>query len=105
MELSSFREAANCAYTKELADRGTGQPNFSLRHRIQFSTEVNQPPIRLVPWALSPGVQRPLREADHSSPPIEDVKNVCNYTSTPPHVFRFRCLIKHRDTFTFTRNF
>jgi hypothetical protein len=34
-----------------------------------------QPPIRWVPGASSPGIKRPGREADHSPPPSEEVKN------------------------------
>jgi hypothetical protein len=33
---------------------------------------------------LSPGVQRPGREADHSLPSSAKVKNAWSYTSTPP---------------------
>jgi hypothetical protein len=34
--------------------------------------------------ALSLGVKRPGREADHSPPSSAEVKNAWNYTSTPP---------------------
>jgi len=37
-----------------------------------------------VPWALSLGVKRPGREADHSPPSSTEVKNAWSYTSTPP---------------------
>jgi hypothetical protein len=43
-----------------------------------------QPPIQWVPGALSLGVKRPGREADHSLPSSAEVKNVWSYTSTPP---------------------
>jgi len=33
--------------------------------------------------AVSPGVKRPRREADHSPPSNAEVKNSWNYTSTP----------------------
>jgi hypothetical protein len=36
--------------------------------------------------ALSPGVKRPGREADHS-PTNAEVKNMWIYTSTPPYAF------------------
>jgi hypothetical protein len=29
-------------------------------------------------------------------------KNACNYTSIPQYVFMVRCLVKHRENFTFT---
>jgi hypothetical protein len=41
-----------------------------------------QPPIQWVPGALSVGIKRPGREADHSPPSIA-VKNPWSYTSTP----------------------
>jgi hypothetical protein len=37
--------------------------------------------------ALFPGVERPVREADHSPPTIVEVKNTWIYTSTPQYVF------------------
>jgi hypothetical protein len=43
-----------------------------------------QPPIQLVRGALSLGVKRPGREADHSSPSSAEVKNAWSYTSTLP---------------------
>jgi hypothetical protein len=46
-----------------------------------------QPPIQLVPGALSPRVKRPVREADHSPPTSAELKNTWIYTSTPPYVF------------------
>jgi hypothetical protein len=42
------------------------------------------PPIYWVPGALSLGVKRPGREADHSPPSSAEVKNAWSYTSTPP---------------------
>jgi hypothetical protein len=45
-----------------------------------------QPTIQWILGALSPGVKRPGREADHS-PPSPEVKNTCIYTSTPPYAF------------------
>jgi hypothetical protein len=61
-----------------------------------------QPPVQWVPGALSLGVKRPGREADHSPPSSAEVKNAWSYTSTPARVFTVWCLIKHRDIFTFT---
>jgi hypothetical protein len=43
-----------------------------------------QPPTERVPGALSLGVKRPRREADHSPPSNAKVKNTRIYTSTPP---------------------
>jgi hypothetical protein len=50
-----------------------------------------QPHIQSVPRALSLGVKRPRREADHSPPSSAEVKNA----------FMSWCLVKHRDNFTF----
>jgi hypothetical protein len=59
-----------------------------------------QPPIQCVRGALSLGVKRPGRDADHSSPSSAEVKNAWSYTSTPQYVFIAWCLVKHRDNFT-----
>jgi hypothetical protein len=42
-----------------------------------------EPPIEWIPVAVSPGVQRPGREADHSTPASAEVKEMWIYTSTP----------------------
>jgi hypothetical protein len=59
-------------------------------------------------------VKQPGYEADHSPPSIADVKNVWNYTYTPPiclhgmvlnlamDSFMTWYLVKHRDNFTLT---
>jgi hypothetical protein len=60
-----------------------------------------QPPIRWVLGALSLGVKRKWREANHSLPSSAEVKNAWSYTSTPQYVFMAWCLVKHRDNFTF----
>jgi hypothetical protein len=41
-----------------------------------------QPPNQWITEALSLGVKRPEREADHSQPPNAEVKNVWSYNST-----------------------
>jgi hypothetical protein len=65
-----------------------------------------QPPIQSVPGALSLGVKRQGREADHSPPSSAEVKIAWNYTSTPP--VRLHDVVpseeKRRDNFTFTLN-
>jgi len=43
-----------------------------------------KPPIKWIPEALSLGIKRPVREADHSPPSTVEVKNAWSYTSTPP---------------------
>jgi hypothetical protein len=47
-------------------------------------------------------MKRSGREADHSPPSNAEVKNAWSYTSTPQYVFMTWCLVKHRDSFTFT---
>jgi hypothetical protein len=42
-----------------------------------------QPSIEWVPGALSPGVKRRGREADHSPPTSAEVKKIWIYTPTP----------------------
>jgi hypothetical protein len=53
-------------------------------------SQPTQPPIQWVPGALSPGVNRPGRETDHSHLCSALVNNVWSYTSSPPYVF-VRC--------------
>jgi hypothetical protein len=56
-----------------------GRRGFSSRHGkiVLFSMALGptQPPIHCVQWAISPGVKRPGREADHSPPSIAEGKN------------------------------
>jgi hypothetical protein len=61
-----------------------------------------QPPIQWVLDALSLGVKRPWREAGHSPPSSAEVKNAWSYTSIPPYVFMAWCLVKYRESFSFT---
>jgi hypothetical protein len=46
-----------------------------------------QPPTQWVSWALSLGVKWPGREADHSPPPIDELKNAWSYTFTSHYAF------------------
>jgi hypothetical protein len=54
--------------------------DFSLLHSVQTSSGT-QPFFHWVPWALSPGVNRPGGEADHSPAFSGEVKNG---TAVPP---------------------
>jgi hypothetical protein len=58
-------------------------------------------PIQWVPGALSLWIKRPEREANHSLPSSDEVKE-CVELYTPPYAFMAWCLVKHRDNFTFT---
>jgi len=60
-----------------------------------------QPSMQWVPAALTPGIKRPGREADHPPPSNPGVTNVWSYTSTPPYVFKMWHLVKHSDSCTF----
>jgi hypothetical protein len=56
-------------------DRWQEQETFLLSTATIQSLGPTQPPIQWVPGALSTGVKRQGREADHSLPPSADVKN------------------------------
>jgi hypothetical protein len=58
---------------------------FSMSSRPTLGS--TQPPIQWVSGALSPGVKRPVREADHSPPTSGKVKKMWIYTSTTPYAF------------------
>jgi hypothetical protein len=55
---------------------------------------LTQPPKQGVPGALSPGVKRPGREADHSPPTSAEAKKMWIYTSTSPYALTAQCLIR-----------
>jgi hypothetical protein len=61
--------------------------NFLLPTSSRPVLGSTQPPILCVPGSLSPGVKRPGREADHSSPSSAEVKQMWIDTSTPPYAF------------------
>jgi hypothetical protein len=61
--------------------------NFLFSKSSRPALGSTQPPIQWVTADLSPGVQRPGREADHSPPTGAEVNKMWIYTSTPPHAF------------------
>jgi hypothetical protein len=73
-----------------LDDRGSrvrfsaGAGNFSFSTASRKALGLTQPPIQWEPGALSLGLRRPGREANHSPPSSAEVKNAWSYTSTPP---------------------
>jgi hypothetical protein len=78
--------------------------NFPLSMSSRLTLEPTQP-IQWVPGTLSPEVERPGRDADHSPPTSTEVRKIWLYTSTPPicvHGVGLIILVKHRDNFTFT---
>jgi hypothetical protein len=64
------------------AGRGVGIFLFTTVSRMALGP--TQPRIQWIRGALSLGVKRPGREADHSPPSSAEVKNAWNYTSNPP---------------------
>jgi hypothetical protein len=83
-----------------------GRPGFGFRRGrdvVLFATAFRptlgpiQPLVQCVTGALSSGVKRPRREADHSHP---SKKNAWSHNSAPPYVFMACRLVKYRD-FTF----
>jgi hypothetical protein len=83
-----------------------GRPGFDSQQDLEIflfptvsrtALGPTQPPVPWVPGALSLGVKRPGREANHSPPSSAEVKNVWTYTSTPPYAFMAWCL---QDTCT-----
>jgi hypothetical protein len=61
--------------------------NFLLSTSSRPVLGFTQVPIQCVPRALSQGVRRPGREADHSPPASAEVKKMWIYTTTPPYAF------------------
>jgi hypothetical protein len=61
--------------------------NFLLSMSSRLALGSTQPPTQWVPRALSPGVKRPGREADHSPSASAKVKKMWIYTSTPSYAF------------------
>jgi hypothetical protein len=88
--VKSHDSSVGIALGYELDDRGSRVPfavgagNFSLNHRVQNGLGPTQPLIQWVPGAISLGVKRPGREADHSPPSSAEIKHAWSYTSTPP---------------------
>jgi hypothetical protein len=68
--------------------------NFLFSTSSRSALGSTQPPIHWVLWALSPGVKRPGREADHSPPTSAEVNKMWLYTFTPPYAFMAWCLIR-----------
>jgi hypothetical protein len=90
-------------------DRGSrfpfpaGAGNFSLHHRVQNGSGVHPASCQWVPEALSLGVKRPGREADHSPPSSAEVKEwVALYLHSSNTPSWRGAQLKHRDNFTYT---
>jgi hypothetical protein len=57
----------------------------SFLHLVQTGSGVHPTSYLMGTGALSPGVKRPGREADHSPPASAEVKKTWIYTSAPPY--------------------
>jgi hypothetical protein len=68
---------------------------FSLSYRIHTVSGLIKPPNKCKRGCFSPGVKRPVHEADNSPPSSVEVKNAWSYSSTPPYVMSWY-LIKHK---------
>jgi hypothetical protein len=75
--------------------RGLGIFLFTTASRTALRT--TQPPIQRVLGALSLGVKRPGREADHSPPSVEEVKELSRtIPPLPQYVFMAWCSVKEQ---------
>jgi hypothetical protein len=80
-----------------------GAGNSSLHHRVQNGSGIHPSPIQWVPGALSLGVKRPGREADHLPPSSAEVKGRVELHLHSPNTPSWHgAQLKHRDKFTFT---
>jgi hypothetical protein len=70
-----------------------GVKNFLSFKSSRMALGSTQHPIQWVPGALSPGVKRSGREADHLPPDRTEVRKIWIYTSTTPYAFMAWCLI------------
>jgi hypothetical protein len=72
--------------------RGRSSSSCRVKNFLFFTSsrpalESTELPNQWVPVAVSPGVKRPGREAEHSPPASAEVKKMWIYTSTPTYVF------------------
>jgi hypothetical protein len=85
-----------------LDDRGSrvrfpaGAENFSLHHRVQNGCGAHPASYPVGTRATSLGVKLTTHLR------LMPSENAWRYTSTPQYVFMAWCLVKHRNTFTFT---
>jgi hypothetical protein len=86
-------------------DRGSipgGGGNFLFDTASRLALGLTQPPIQWVPRTLPLEVKRPRREADHSPPYSDEIKESVDLYLHSPNTSSWRdSQLKHRDTFTF----
>jgi hypothetical protein len=89
--MSSRDSVVGIATGYGLDDRGIGVPSSGTVKNFLLSTLASsgfaQTPIQWVPGAHSPGVKRPGREGDHSTPASAEIKKTWVYTSTHSYAF------------------
>jgi hypothetical protein len=90
-------------------DRGSrvrfpvGAGNFSLHHRVQNGSGAHPASYQMgTRGSVSLWVKQPSCEADHSPPSSGEIKEWLELYLHPKYVFMEWCLVKHRDSFTFT---
>jgi hypothetical protein len=84
---SAFGIAIGLGRSRGLSSSPDKVKNFLLSTSSRLTLESSQPPIQWVPGALSSGVKRGGREADHSPPSSAKAKKMWIYKSTNPYVF------------------
>jgi hypothetical protein len=84
--VSEWAAINSCIYGRHSCCSGRVK-NFLFSKTFRPALEFTQPPNQRVPGAVSPGVKRQGREADHSPPASAEVKKIWIYTSTPPYAF------------------
>jgi hypothetical protein len=81
-------------------DSRQGHGIFLILTASRLALGPTEPPAQWETGALSPGVEMPGREADHSPASSAEVKNAWSYTSTLPYVLMAWCLVKCRVNFS-----
>jgi hypothetical protein len=77
--------------------RGLGIFLFTAASRVALGP--TQPPIQWVSGALSLGVKRPGREANHSLPSSAEIKNAWSYIPLPQYSFMAWCSVNAQGQF------
>jgi len=79
-----FKHRDSFTFTLPLHRKLLGRFNVDSYNASMSALRPTQPPGQRILGALSLGVKRPDREADHASPSSAEVKNAWSYISTPP---------------------
>jgi hypothetical protein len=101
-QLSQYSDWLRAVRPRCWSSSPDGGKNFHFSMSFIPALGPIQLPSPYVPGALSLGVTRLGREADHSPPASAEVKKSWVYTSILLYSFMAQCLVKHRNSFTFT---